>query len=61
MTTLCTQPSDKGRNQREDEAHRRAESDKHLDSQNARDQKVYTESQCLRSKTVLLLGTITWV
>ena len=54
MTTPCTQPSDNGKNQREkNEVHPKAESDKLLDSQNASDQKVYTESLFLLSKTAL--------
>ena len=61
MTTPCIQPSDNGKNQSEkNEVHRKAESDKRLGSQNASDQKVYTESLFLRSKTALSLGTIIW-
>ena len=62
MITPCTQPSDNGKKQGEkNEVHRKAESDKHQDSQNASDQKVYTESLFLLSKTALSLGIITWV
>ena len=57
MIIQCTQPSDNGKNQREkNEVHRKAESDKRLGNQNARDLKVYTESLFLRSKTALSLG-----
>ena len=53
-TTPCTQPSDNGKNQREkNEVHPKAESDKLPGSQNASDQKVYTESLFLLSKTAL--------
>ena len=59
MTTPCIQPSDNGKKQGEkNEVHRKAESDKRLGSQNASDQKVYTESLFLRLMTALSLGLI---